>query len=132
MIEHRNYKEFKNILHNELGVTREEIRDLIKETIKNEIDWLINDRRDAINEHINASVSRHMKKLIEDGITTQHGLWKNDGIRDSVKRALKDEIVNTLFSDIEISFDIKKKDEQFVVDDKTTLSDFAKMIDGDL
>ncbi len=37
------YKEVKNVIHNDLGITKEYIDDVIKKTVQNEIQILMND-----------------------------------------------------------------------------------------
>jgi hypothetical protein len=126
--EHRNYKEFKNLIHNELGITKEEIRELIKEAVTNEVSWLVNDRRDYIDGRIDVYIGVHIKSLIDKALTTNRGLFRHDSIQDNVKSALKNEITKTLLSDLEISFDIKKKNS-CIVDNR---SDFERRMDGDM
>ncbi len=44
MEENKNiYKEIKNVIHNDLGITKEYVDNVIKETVKNEISKLMND-----------------------------------------------------------------------------------------
>ena len=68
---------FKNYMHNELGITKEDIRNWIQETIQKEIKLLVNNSYDNFNLNI----------LIKNEIYS-HDMWSDKNLRKDVKEAI--------------------------------------------
>lgn len=62
------YREVKNVIHNDLGITKQYIDDIIKKTVKSEIDKLISDGcfiRELIENEINSTILEAVKDKLE-------------------------------------------------------------------
>jgi serine protease inhibitor len=84
---------FKNYMHNELGITKEDIRNWIQETIQKEIKLLVNNSYDNFN----------LNTLIKNEIYS-HDMWSD---KKYLKKDIKEYIAKELIKNVELT--IKEK-----------------------
>lgn len=116
----KGYHEVKNIIHNEIGVTKEDVREVFREIAKEEIKKIVSERSKYIYEAINEVIEQEMRKAIEDhkypkvtGNTWYFGNSNGDGkvkFKDYVAGVMKEEIVNRLEKQFSVSLNIDKKE----------------------
>lgn len=94
------YKEVKNYIHNELELTKEDIKDILVPFVKEEVKRIF---RNTYGNDVD--VERWIRCMVSDEIQRYDG---PSMIRNLCKEVIKEEISNKLF--VDISF--KKKDEE--------------------
>ena len=94
------YKEVKNVIHNDLGITKQYIDDVIKETVQSEIDKLINDRC-FIRGLIENEVMEALKRKDNNGWRTLH----------DATTFIKNEINSTILETVRNKLEIKLKED---------------------
>ena len=77
------YNDVKNYIHNELGITKEYINDLVHKTVVDEIHKVLNDEP-------------RIKQVIEDEIVRCCKIYKSDGTRRSFVISVMDDIYNKI------------------------------------
>lgn len=77
------YNDIKNYIHNELGVTKEYVDDIIRKTVVDEIHKILNDEP-------------RIKQVIEDEIVRCCKIYKSDGTRRSFVISVMDDIYNKI------------------------------------
>ncbi len=87
------YRLFKNFMHNELGITKEDIREWVEETVKIEVAKVVKESYKEFN----------LEKLIKEEIYKKSTYWKKGDITEEVKAKIVSQIVNQLDFDINIS-----------------------------
>ena len=98
---HPGYKELKNYIHNELGLTRDVIQDMIHQMVKNEADTIINNRRQEIKHQIDKSVYQ----IIKETLQSRHGLLTND-FKGSIMREISSAITKRLMNEINLKLEL--------------------------
>lgn len=78
---------FKNFMHNELEITKEDIRFWIKEAVSEQVTQLVNNQFDNFN----------LKHLIHSEITS-HQMYTGERLKDDILR----ELVNQLLSRVQL------------------------------
>lgn len=78
-----SYKDVKNYIHNELGITKEYIDDIIRKTVKEEIVKVLND-----NERI--------RRTVENEVVRCCKIYNSDGTRRSFVINVMDDIYNKI------------------------------------
>lgn len=74
---------FKNYLHNELGITKDDIRAWLKEAVQSQAELMLKNTFE--NFDMDAFVKRH--------IETQMRYWVTDSVRNQVAHLLADRLV---------------------------------------
>ena len=89
------YKMFKNHLHNDLKIDKDEIREIIRETVKKEIEHLIN--------------TTSIREVVHDEIRDKlHG---NDWYSTNILKGIEKSVTKILLG--KLDFDIKVKEDKF-------------------
>ncbi|WP_242289114.1 MULTISPECIES: hypothetical protein [unclassified Bacillus cereus group] len=99
---HRNYKEFKNLIHNELKIDKEEIRELIRETIAFETKVIMEGKEN----YINTCIESYIQHLIKQGMSDNGKLVF--GFKERVATMVSNEMGRFIANQLE--FDIKVKE----------------------
>lgn len=121
---YKGYKEVKNVIHNDIGITKGEILDIIKKMVKEEISDIITEKGDyiyaSIQEIIRNEIRSEMINAITDhkypkvtGSTWFYGGRDGRGensFKDYISGVMKEEISNLLRSQFEVKLDINMKD----------------------
>lgn len=94
------YRAIKNVIHNDLGITKEYINNVIQDTVKKEIDKLINNESYIIS-------------LIKGEVL--HSIYNEDSktwhlIRDA-SGWIKDEVTGTIVNEVKNKLEIRLKDD---------------------
>lgn len=115
----KGYHEVKNIIHNEIGVTKEEIREVFRQIAKDEIKKLLSEKRPFIMECVREVVREEMISAVYDhrypkisGNFRSYG-YNGSGVsdfKDYFSGVMKEEISNMLKEQFEIKLNIDKKD----------------------
>jgi hypothetical protein len=113
---HKGYKETKNLIHNEIGVSKEEILEVFKHVAKEEVTKLVKNNtefiydsiRDVIREEMIKSISNHKYPHVG------RGMWsygKNEGVsfQDFVSGVLKEEILRQMQDAFDVSVSVDKR-----------------------
>lgn len=74
---------FKNYIHNELGITKDDIRAWLKEAVKSQAELMLQKTFDDFD----------MDRFVRDHILTQMRYWTTDEVRRQVASLLADRLV---------------------------------------
>lgn len=94
------YKEVKNAIHNDLGLTKEDIYDVVIETVKDEIDKLMNDEG-FIRGLVEKEVARSLYRKDSSKWHTIYDAanYVEDKITSTILQTVKDKLVISLKED---------------------------------
>lgn len=84
-MENNKYKMFKNFLHNEMGISREDIIEWINDAVKDEVQRLVN------NEYGKFNVRDYIKQTL-----IGHTLYGTANLKNDIKHELSSLIMNNL------------------------------------
>lgn len=114
----KGYHEVKNIIHNDIGVTKEDIREVFRQIAKEEIQKIVSEKKTFIYETIREVIRAEMVNAVQDhrypdvsGRMWSYG--RNGGehsFKDFFSGVMKEEIAKMLKEQFEIKLDIDKKD----------------------
>jgi hypothetical protein len=79
------WKMFKNYMHNELGITKDDIRDWVKEAVVEQAERMVK------KEFDNFDVHRVVEKVISDD-----NYFGNKSLKRDIKQELAEQIMNRL------------------------------------
>ena len=112
---HKGYKEVKNVIHNEIGVTKEEILEVFRQIAKNEIQNIVSENRTFIYEVIREVIRNTLMEVLKD-----HGypkirknIWdytNENAFKDFITGVMKEEIVNIMKERFDIKLEINKRE----------------------
>lgn len=123
-----NYSDVKNYIHNELGITKEYIDEVIKKTIQDEISKLMNDDC-FIRGLVENEVARSLYKKDNNRWHTIYDAsnYIEDKITSTILQTVKDKLVISLKDDYDGNYDSNEfepiKDEEsghFIIKHKTS------------
>ncbi|PGO60586.1 hypothetical protein [Priestia megaterium] len=113
---HKGYKEVKNAIHNDIGVSKEEILEVFRQVAKDEVQKIVSESKpfiyatlrevikhemmDAVNEHRYPKVIGNMWSYGRDG--------GKDSFKNFISGVMKEEIVNKLADQFDVQLDIKR------------------------
>lgn len=115
---HKGYKEVKNVIHNEMGVTKEEILEIFRQVAKNEIQKIVFEKSDFIYQSIRESIREIVRNEMVNAVNDhkypkiRKNFWNytnDNSFKDFITGVMKEEIVDSLREQFELHFDIKKK-----------------------
>lgn len=115
---HKGYKEVKNVIHNDMGVTKEEVLEVFRQVAKDEIQKQVFENKAFIHQCIKDVIRQEMMQAIEDHRYPQvtrnvFHYGKNGGennFKDYVSGVMKEAIVNELREQFEVNLNIHKKE----------------------
>lgn len=92
------YKQLKNHIHNTLGITKDEIREMVVEVVRPIVERKVDV---VVKEHFG---TYELKRLIDDAIEAQSVYWLDNADLDSyIKRAVVDKLVEGIGLKVEIA-----------------------------
>jgi len=97
-----NYKEFKNYVHNELKISKEEIQSIIKETVNDEINKLIGSQ---YFEHL---IEKTVRNLIKEQFNF------SNTFRDNVRGIVANEVGKQIASHMKINVEFSENNNEKV------------------
>jgi len=116
---HKGYKEVKNVIHNDIGITKEEILKVFRQIAKDEVHKIVSDNRAFIYTTLKDVIKSEMAEAIHNhkypkvsGSVWHYGYNGNgsEEFKSYVSGVMKEEIVKELREQFDISLDIAKKD----------------------
>lgn len=90
-----NFKEIKNIIHNELKLSKKEIKEQVDSIIQTMVEKVVT------QEFIEKCVREHIAELVEQGLNDGGRL--TFGFKERVSHALSDEIGKLIANNLDIS-----------------------------
>ena len=116
---HKGYQEVKNVIHNDIGVTKEEILEVFRQVAKDEIKEIISDNQKFIWNVLSDIIQSEMIKAVEDhrypeinGNTIFYRGSNGRGIdsfKDYVAGVMKEEVLKSMKEQFSVNVDIEKK-----------------------
>lgn len=91
-----HYKELKNFIHNEAKITKEEIREMIQVSVKNEVQKVVTPQR--IDTKMNEVIQEWVKKGLDEG---WYSTYKNR-IGNTLEREIGKQVADRLIVDIKV------------------------------
>lgn len=113
---HKGYKEVKNVIHNDIGATKEEILEVFRQVVKDEIGEIISNKKEFIQESIREAVRYEMVKVAEKSNYPKmtNGMWfynGNNSFSKFIAEVMKEEITKAFSEQFDIKLNIDKKGE---------------------
>jgi hypothetical protein len=116
----RSYQEVKNIIHNDIGVSKEDIREVFREIAKEEIGKLVEKNRPFILESVREVIRSEMIKAVKENKYPEVKMHKwfygnGDGVvrfEDFIAGVMKDEIADLLYNRFNVSVNVDRKAEE--------------------
>ncbi|KON87410.1 hypothetical protein AF332_11615 [Sporosarcina globispora] len=114
----KGYQEVRNVIHNEIGITKEEVLKVFQQVAKDEIQKIVSEKSGFIYQSIKEIISHEMIKAIQDHkypkLTGSLWYYGHEGrgidtFKDYVSGVMKEEIVKTLSEQFEINLNVNKK-----------------------
>lgn len=115
---HKGYKETKNIIHNDIGATKDEILEVFRQVARDEIGKLISENRAFIYSALCNVIEHEMTMAIQEhkypkvtGHMWNYG-YNGQGaasFKDYVAGVMKEQIVKRMEEQFEVNVDIEKK-----------------------
>jgi uncharacterized protein YfbU (UPF0304 family) len=111
---HRGYKEVKNVIHNDIGITKEEILEIFRQIAKDEIQKIVSNNTEFIYQSIKEVIRNEMINAVNDHKypKVRKNFWdytSENSFKDFITDVIKEEIVNLLSEQFELDFNIRKK-----------------------
>jgi hypothetical protein len=116
---HKGYQEVRNVIHNEMGVTKEEILEIFKQVAKDEIQKIVSEKstfiresiREVIRQEMINSVSEHKYPKVNGHMWIYGSRGGENSFKDYVAGVMKEEIINRLEQqfDVSLNIDLKRK-----------------------
>lgn len=92
-----NYKDIKNYIHNYLGLTKEEVRSIINETVKDtvqkEVSKYLNDEN-RLTSLVEKEIIRQLK--CQDKVRNSFIINTMDGIYNKIDKVIHEEVIKRL------------------------------------
>ncbi|MCF7618596.1 hypothetical protein P9D57_00820 [Bacillus sonorensis] len=97
----RGYKEVKNFIHNELGITKEDIQEMIRIAVSNEV------KKAAESGEFQSFISSKIDSLIEEGFGDGGRLLY--GFKERVSQTVSNEVGKRIANNLNISVELKSQ-----------------------
>lgn len=104
------YKEFKNMMHNEMSITKEEIRALIKQTIEIEVRKIVEGKQAYIERCVDEYTQHYIESVIRNGLNDGGRLLF--GFKERVSSSLSDAVGKFIANQLEFNIRVKGEDEE--------------------
>ncbi len=95
-----NYAAVKNLIHNEMGISKDDLKDLIRQIFSEEILRLLKSDKDAIDH----TIKLHINKLVENALSDGY----RNNFKDKVANQLTAEISKFVYTLLEVSVRLKE------------------------
>ncbi|EQM25369.1 hypothetical protein [Bacillus licheniformis] len=97
----RGYKEVKNFIHNELGITKDDIQEIIRIAVSNEV------KKAAESGEFQSFISSKIDSLIEEGFGDGGRLLY--GFKERVSQTVSNEVGKRIANNLNISVELKSQ-----------------------
>lgn len=114
----KNYNEVKNVIHNEFGLSKDEISKVFEKIAKDEIEKVVGGNKDFIKECIRDVIKEEMFKAVNDKkypSRVSQNIWdygRGDGkvkFNEYLSDIIKEEVIKQLQSQFDVNININKK-----------------------
>lgn len=122
---HKGYQEVRNVIHNEMGVTKQEILEIFKQIARDEIQKILHEQSpliySTIMEIVKEQIQDEMYKAILDHkyprVTNNVWHWGyngqgKDSFKDYVAGVMKEEVIKRLEDQFSVNVSIDKKESE--------------------
>ena len=93
-----NYQEVKNLIHNELGISKDDIQDIIKQTVREEVGKLIK------SDYMDVLISNLIKSEFRNGL--------GNSFKDNVRGIIAKEIGSLISSKMNINVEFNDNNNE--------------------
>lgn len=116
---HKGYKEVKNIIHNDIGVSKEEVLDVFRQVAKDEVQKIVSENnkfvfqtiREVIRQEMINAVARNNYPRVNGHMWVYgHNGKGENSFKDYIAGVMKEEIVKQMEKQFEVNINIDKKD----------------------
>ncbi len=115
-----NYKEVKNYLHNELRLTKKEVKEIIANEVHKEVKkYLGKDNSKMVYDAVKEIIKSEVISTVEGtgfpqvvGNMFNYGRNEEYRLKDYITGTIKNEIMDTVEKQFDIKFDIQKKQKE--------------------
>lgn len=112
---HRGYQEVRNVIHNEMGITKEEILEIFRQIAKDELQKIVSEKSSFIYQTIREVIRDEMIHAVKDHrypkIKGDFLFYTNkNSFEDYVAGVMKEEIIDYLKEQFELKVNIKNKE----------------------
>jgi hypothetical protein len=117
---HKGYQEVKNVIHNDIGVTKEEILEVFRQVAKDEIKEIVCENqvfiwdtlREVIRqEMINAVATHRYPKVNGHMWMYGHNGKGENSFKDYIAGVMKEEIVKQMEEQFEVNINVERKED---------------------
>jgi hypothetical protein len=110
----KGYHEVKNVIHNEVGVTRQDILDVFRKIAKEELQKIVHEKNALIKDSIREVIREEMIKVVEghDYPKVRKSIWNYGGensFKDYITGVMQKEIMDKMYEQFDFNLDIHKK-----------------------
>lgn len=113
----KGYKEVKNAIHNEMGMTKEELREVFSQIAKDEIKQIVSESRPFIRDTIKEVIQDEMVRAVKDhrypDIKGNRWMYGRKGdeasFQDFISGIIKEEVVTELRNQFDFSVNVGMK-----------------------
>lgn len=112
---HRSYKEIKNFIHNDQGVTKNEIYDTLYGIAKQEIKQLLDENHKTLSSIIYSQVKSVMIDVLHNKrVSPYYGraMLEEKDFMDFIKQAMKDVVADIMKDQFDVSINIQQSHSQ--------------------
>jgi len=107
----KGYKEVKNVIHNEIGITKEEILDVFRHIAKDEVRKILSENRSTLHEIFREVVLQELIKSVQEHRypKVSRNVWnytEKHAFEDYLSGVLKEEIIEMLRSEFQVNLQI--------------------------
>lgn len=111
----KGYKEVKNYLHNELGITREEMQEIIIKIVREEVHQTIGQNGEFIKTATREIIRQEMMAAFNDKYPSLHKNMyfypEKDEFKKFISNVIKEEILDTLRDRFNLQFNLELKEK---------------------
>lgn len=114
----KNYNEVKNLIHNEIGLSKDEITKVFEKIAKDEIEKVVREDKNFIKECIREIIKEEMFNAVNDKkypSRVSQNIWdygRGDGkvkFNEYLSDVIKEEVIHQMQSQFDINININKK-----------------------
>lgn len=113
----KGYKEVKNLVHNEIGLEKEEIINIFKKIAKEEVQKIVKEERNFIKDSLREVIKEEMMEATRFNHypTVTGNMWgydrkKEHNFSDFIIDIMKNEVIENLRGQFDVNIEFNKKD----------------------
>jgi hypothetical protein len=115
---HKGYQEVRNVIHNEIGITKEDILEVFRQVAKDEIEKMVSEKKTFIYDTIYHIIHNEIRNEIMSAVKdhkypkVRKNIWyytDEESFKDYIAGVIKEEVVNSFWNQFNVKMDIDKK-----------------------